>query len=305
MMRTNPQEDEESTEKPSCAGLQWLYYGDLAPDDFMWSLKAKITDCLPLLERPTHWVDHLTPPLECDPPQLQDRPGTVRGRERLRLVSPFTMQMSLAQGDNKTFLNEKVQIAGIGETGILRMVVSPDTAVPLSVEASRTLSLGLPSDPGDYYDSLLGIMQSHPPQDGGSLFQVIDDVQNGRWFGHLQIYDKAWFPEHQGEEERNLRVRWIAIYLVMRVANPALYVEFLERLNPEIVRIGPRDSQKGWSFEPSPDVSFAYFGAEESDDMVCDVVGGYDEHDEEDRPTYMVQNATVKNYKTPLPSREP
>ncbi len=265
--------------------IRVLYCGDLAPDDFMWSVECSLEQLFLMLDRPQEWVDHLG-----KLPDWKLSRGLGKTRSPV-LTNPFNIQLS--RGRPEAFCEGKIQIEGISETGIVRVIAN---AISLKGATKRLISQislppgePLPNDEFEAFWALLAIILKL----GGTQVDVILNPDNGTWFGHLQIYHPDW------DSITGLRAAWIAIYVLMRSVDPNGYAAFLTGLGP-IVRDPSGNLLAGTIFTigASPDASFGYSSSETSKDEACDALFGIisDTPDSGD-----LQNSTVKNYKPDPP----
>lgn len=260
--------------------IRVLYCGDLAPDDFMWSVECSLEQLFAMLDRPQKWVD-----------DLGKLPDWKLSRGEGKTPSPVLtnhFNIQLAQGRADVFSEGKIQIEGISETGIVRVVAN---AVSLKGATEKLISQitlppgeSLPDDEFEAYWSLLAIILKL----GRTQVDVILNPDNGTWFGHLQIYHPDW------DGVKGLRAAWIALYVLMRSIDPAGYTGFLTGLGP-IVRdlAGNLLTEGTFTISHAPDASFGYSSSEKSEDEACDALFGLLSIVPNSGE---LQNSTVKNY---------
>jgi hypothetical protein len=282
---------------PDQSSVKVLYADQLAPDDFMWSVSCTTTDLADFLLEPQNWVRCLA--------QLPDwkAPGKVP-----ILLNPFNITLSerVLQEDDGSVL-----IEGISETAIVRVVLTEQSGL----NAARVLThvgseswslhpkvkslrkaLNTPVEPTwmiEYWEMVTDVLAAdgvHP--------DLIRDMDNLTWFGHLRVFDERW------SEIPGFRSEWLTAFLVMRLIDPAGYIRTLNALGP----ILQDDTQVAAGEESvvivgSPNIMFSYNSMNPSNQEACDAIfGGFNSQ----TPTQMVvQDGIVKSYATPVPPPVP
>jgi len=124
---------------------------------------------------------------------------------------------------------------------------------------------------------------------------LIRDLENQTWFGHVRVFDAKWahIPDFRAE--------WLTAFLVMRLIDYTGYVDVLNALGP-ILRDQAGDSEDV-AFTGTPHIIYSYNSLDPSKDEACDAIfGGFNEL----TPTDMViTDAIVKSYVTPVPPPPP
>jgi len=284
----------EETPCPDQSSVKVLYADDLSPDDFMWSVSCTATDLADFLLMPQDWVRCLA--------TLPDwkAPGKVPV-----LLNPFNITLS------QRVLQEDfggVLIEGISETAIARVVVTENSGLNavrnLTHVGSQEWSLhpkvknlrkalNTPTEKqwmNEYWDlfyDVLTLDKSRP--------DLIRDLDNQTWFGHLRVFDAKW------SHIRDFRAEWLTAFLVMRLVDHTGYIQTLNALGP-ILRDSMGDSED-IEFTGTPHIMFSYNSLDPSKEEACDAIfGGFDPL----TPTEMiVTDAIVKSYKTPTPPPPP
>lgn len=287
----------EETPCPDQSSVKVLYADQLAPDDFMWSVSCTTTDLADFLLTPQNWVRCLA--------NLPDwkAPGNVPV-----LLNPFNITLSDRILDED---HGSVLIEGISETAIVRVVVTEKSGF----NAVRTLThvgsqewsihpkvnnlrkaLSAPAEGNwmtEYWDLVTYVLeldQSRP--------DLIRDMENLTWFGHLRIFDAQW------SEVPGFRTEWLTAFLVMRLIDPAGYIRTLNALGPIL-----RDDTSGVKgeeeivFVTTPNIVFSYNSQNPSHEEACDAFFG---NFNPQTPNQMnVQDGIVKSYAVPAPPPPP
>lgn len=287
----------EETPCPDQSSVKVLYAANLAPDDFMWSVSCTTTDLADFLLMPQNWVQCLA--------NLPDwkAPGQVPV-----LLNPYNITLS------ERVLNEDhggVLIEGISETAIVRVVVTEQSGL----NAVRTLThvgsdewslhpkvkslrkaLVTPAESNwmvEYWDLVTEVLElDHSRPD------LIRDMENFTWFGHVRIYDAKW------DDIPGFRTEWLTAFLVMRLIDPQGYVRTLNALGP-ILRDdnGSAVADEQIEFVANPNIAFSYNSQTPSDEEACDAFFG---NFNPLTPTQMnVQDGIVKAYAVPVPPTPP
>lgn len=287
----------EETPCPDQSSVKVLYANNLAPDDFMWSVSCTTSDLADFLLEPQNWVRCLA--------NLPDwkAPGQVPV-----LLNPFNITLS------DRILNEDhggVLIEGISETAIVRVVVTEQSGL----NAVRTLThvgseswslhpkvknlrkaINTPAESNwmkEYWDVVAYVLEmddSHP--------DLIRDMENQTWFGHVRIFDAKW------DDVPGFRTEWLTAFLVMRLIDPQGYVRTLNALGP-ILRdsFGAAMNDEEIEFVANPNITFSYNSQTPCDEEACDAFFG---NFNPLTPTQMnVQDGIVKAYVVPVPPPPP
>jgi hypothetical protein len=287
----------EETPCPDQSSVKVLYADQIAPDDFMWSVSCTTTDLADFLLMPQNWVRCLA--------NLPDwkAPGCVPV-----LLNPYNITLS------ERVLEEdlgSVLIEGISETAIVRVVLTEQSGFnavrSLTHVGSESWSLhpkvkslrkalSTPTEADwmiEYWDLVTYVLeldQSRP--------DLIRDMENLTWFGHLRIYDAQWgdIPAFRSE--------WLTAFLVMRLIDPTGYIRTLNALGP-ILRGDTQGlkEEEEIVFVTHPNVVFSYNSQTPSHEEACDAFFG---NFNPATPTQMnVQDAIVKSYAVPTPPPPP
>lgn len=286
----------EETPCPDQSSVKVLYAANLAPDDFMWSVSCTTDDLADFLMMPQNWVQCLA--------NLPDwkAPGQVPV-----LLNPYNITLSERE------LNEDhggVLIEGISETAIVRVVVTEQSGL----NAVRTLThvgrdewslhpkvkslrkaLATAAESNwmiEYWDLVTYVLekdQSRP--------DLIRDLENLTWFGHLRIYDAKW------DSIPDFRTEWLTAFLVMRLIDPQGYVRTLNTLGPILRDDSGAATEEEIDFVAGPNIVFSYNSQTPCDEEACDAFfGNVNPLD----PTQMsVQDGIVKAYAVPVPPPPP
>lgn len=286
----------EETPCPDQSSVKVLYAANLAPDDFMWSVSCTTSDLADFLLMPQNWVQCLA--------NLPDwkAPGQVPV-----LLNPYNITLSdrVLKEDHGGVL-----IEGISETAIVRVVVTEQSGL----NAARALThvgseewslhpkvkslrkaLNTPAESKwmvEYWNLVTDVLekdQSHP--------DLIQDMENQTWFGHVRIYDANW------DHIPGFRTEWLSAFLVMRLIDPTGYIRTLNALGPIVRDDSGAATEEEIVFAASPNIVFSYNSQTPSDEEACDAFFG---NIDPQNPNQMnVQDGIVKAYAVPVPPPPP
>lgn len=286
----------EETPCPDQSSVKVLYAANLAPDDFMWSVSCTTSDLADFLMMPQNWVQCLA--------NLPDwkAPGQVPV-----LLNPYNITLSdrVLKEDHGGVL-----IEGISETAIVRVVVTEQSGL----NAARALThvgseewslhpkvkslrkaLNTPAESKwmiEYWNLVTDVLekdQSRP--------DLIQDLENQTWFGHVRIYDANW------DHIPGFRTEWLSAFLVMRLIDPTGYIRTLNTLGPIVRDDSGTATEEEIVFAASPNIVFSYNSQTPSDEEACDAFFG---NIDPQNPNQMnVQDGIVKAYAVPVPPPPP
>lgn len=280
---------------PDQSTVKVLYANDISPDDFMWSVSCTAADLATFLFFPQNWVKCLA--------ELPDwkAPGKVPV-----LCNPFNITLT-----ERVLSNDEgnILIEGISDTAIVRVVVTENSGFnavkiltgagsdkwnnhPKVTRLREAMEAAVEQEwMNEYWDLFQYILEQDKSQP-----DLIRDLENQTWFGHLRVFDAKW------AEIPGFRSEWLTAFLVMRLVDHTGYIQTLNALGP-ILREGDSATEEDVVITGTPHIIFTYNSMDPSNEEACDAIfGGFNPL----TPNEMiVTDGIVKSYRVPPPPPPP